>query len=133
MELVERHAAKSTGIQPAGRCRYTANCLAYGEYGHPKARIIRETFNTFFELRSEMLSNKQEEDLRVGWHEAAIRHSKNGSASIRGPLGVVIDWLKHLGWKPLNYNLWHTHVEHEYFIYNKSKNSGKTIIKRVGT
>ena len=26
LELVERHAAKSTGIQPAGRCRYTANC-----------------------------------------------------------------------------------------------------------
>ena len=94
MELVERHAAKSTGIQPAGRCRYTANCLAYGEYGHPKARIIRETFTTFFQLRSEMLVNKQEEDLRIGWQEAATRHSKNGSASIRGPLGVVIDWLK---------------------------------------
>ena len=101
MELVERHGAKSNGIQLAGRCRYIANCLAYGEYGHPRARIIR---TTFFQLGSEMLVNRQEEDLRIGWQEAAARHSKNGSASIRGPLGVVIDWLKHLGWKPLNYN-----------------------------
>ena len=78
-----------------------------------------------------MLASKHEEYLRNGWQEAAIRHGQNGSASIRGPLGVVIDWLKHLGWKPLNYNLWHTHVEHEYFIYNKSQNSGKTIINAL--
>ena len=97
LELVERHAAKSTGIQPAGRCRYTANCLAYGQYGHPKARIIRETFSTFFQLRSQMLIDKQEEDLRIGWHEAHARYVKDGNASIRGPMGVVIDWLVSFG------------------------------------
>ena len=46
--LRERFGAKSSGITPAGRCRYTANCIAYGQYGHPKARIIRETFQAFF-------------------------------------------------------------------------------------
>ena len=48
MELVERHGAKSSGITPAGRCRHTANCVAFGPYGHPKARIISEMFGTFF-------------------------------------------------------------------------------------
>ena len=78
-----------------------------------------------------MLIDKQEEDLRIGWHEAHARYVKDGNASIRGPMGVVIDWLSQLGWKPMNYNLWHTHVEHEYFIYNKSQNSGKTIINAL--
>ena len=105
MELVERHGAKSSGIRPAGRCRHTANCIAFGPYGQPKARIIGETFGTFFQLRAQMLLDKQEKDLRDGWLEARKRHDAEGSASIRGPMGVVIDWLKHLGWKPLGLGL----------------------------
>ena len=86
LELLERHGAKCTGITPAGRCRYSANCVAYGQYGHPKARIIRETPGTFFQLTFEMIRNHQESDLRYAWMEAKSQHAKVGAACIKGPL-----------------------------------------------
>ena len=129
--MLERHGAKCSGITPAGRCRYSANCIAYGPYGHPKARIIRETLNTFFQLTFEMLRNKQERDLRDAWMIAKAQHDKLGTASIRGPLSVVIDMLKSLGWTPLSYNVWHTHEHNMSFIINSKEQSTKTVINAL--
>ena len=112
MELLERHGAKCSGVAPAGRCRFSANCVAYGQYGHPKARIIRETLG-------------QEKDLRDAWMEAKAQHAKFGAASIRGPLSVVIDMLKSFGWTPLSYNEWHTHVPDTSLIINSKETPPK--------
>ena len=66
-----------------------------------------------------MLRNNQKKDLRAGWLEARAKLEKYGAASIRGPIGVVIDMLQVFGWTPLNYSVWHTHDPNNSYIINQ--------------
>ena len=43
----EKTGARCLGIHAAGKCRFVTNIIIYGQYGHPVARIIKETFRTW--------------------------------------------------------------------------------------
>ncbi len=45
--------AEATGVTSAGRCRFTANVVAYGPRGHPVAQIINDTFGCWFRILKE--------------------------------------------------------------------------------
>merc|ERR1711965_260158 len=126
--LLERFGAKSTGITPAGRCRFSANCVAFGQYGHPKARIIRETFQAYFHLTFELLKNKNESGLRVSWFSALAEIKDKGAKAIRGPMGNTIHLLLEYGWKPISYHTWQTHDPEFSFVINDLSASPKAVI-----
>ena len=47
---LERDALNCAGIKTSGRCRTMGLLVAYGKLGTPRARIIRETIKSWFEL-----------------------------------------------------------------------------------
>ncbi len=66
---LERSGVRCSGIKPQGKCRFTACIVAYGQYHHPIARILRELFKTWFLCLATVFidSPKLFPDLRVAW------------------------------------------------------------------
>ncbi len=66
---LERSGVRCSGIKPQGKCRFTTCIVAYGQYHHPIARILRELFKTWFLCLATVFTDSPRlfPDLRVAW------------------------------------------------------------------
>ncbi len=129
---LERDALSCTGIKPAGRCRAISLAISFGILGTPRARIVRETIRSWFDVLSQ--SKDQFSDIRVAWSIAVEELSvastvvsqalaeneaflcKNASFSLRrcanvpakpkGIMSNLISILVAAGWQPTLFNCW---------------------------
>ncbi len=65
----ERAGARCSVIHPAGKCRFVTNYIIYGPKGHPVARILKETFRTWFATLTEVVTTMPDfyPQLRLAW------------------------------------------------------------------
>ncbi len=120
----ERTGARCSGVHPAGKCRLITNCIIYGPYGHPVARILKEFFCTWFDTLAELVTLKSHmySDLRDVWLNTytemcvilegevdtclfEFRRSKLDQ-HMKGILSNVLGMLLRLGWDPMHVDLW---------------------------
>jgi hypothetical protein len=133
---LERQAAKCTGVKPEGRCRFTCLVLGYGWKSHPKARIFRETFTTYFKIiitfrRSDDFENAVEAWKRARDRFATYKQTDDAqlinTRCIHGPFSVVIAYLLYLGWVPFALNVWIDHTKTKWTIDDGSRSSEEII------
>ncbi len=72
---IEVAAANAAGFK-AGRCRYTALCVAYGAEGHPFVTGIRELFVLWFKLIIPLV-NKQHQRLQKKKMKHGMTYTKS--------------------------------------------------------
>ena len=113
MTTLEKSAADAAGLSTRGRCRFFSLVVAYGDRGHPIARIIRDIFNTYFELIGDIYRAGKAHDLHIAWVKIIreIRELKTPFAvKYHGILHNVIQWLLYLEVDPMNPIKWVDHT-----------------------
>ncbi len=105
MVQLERDALACTGIE--GRCRTTALIIAYGVQGTPKARLIRETLRSWFEILR-LAPTRTIDDIRSAWPKArnTLMSAPSPISSVKGVMSNVIYILLQAGWDPVSFTLW---------------------------
>ncbi len=104
---LERDALSCTGISPKGRCRTIALVVTYGVQGTPKARVIRETLRSWFEVLR-MASPHILNDIGTAWPKArhVLMTASNPILSVKGIMSNLIYLLLQAKWDPVSFRLW---------------------------
>ena len=108
MEL-EVRAAKATGNTTRGRCRYVALVCAYGQRGHPIARLIKEIFTSWFQVLPRIIELGKYLDLQKAWLDIKRRvwsQPRPLEVQYHGLIHNVLQWLYFLNWQPVTPTLW---------------------------
>ena len=80
-------------------------CCAYGNRGHPVARIIRVVFTAYFEAVKNLVKCGESNKLIAAWLKIRrrVRDLPHPfSQQFHGLLHNTIQWLEYLGWKHVN-------------------------------
>jgi hypothetical protein len=77
LRMHESRALASTGIPAAGRCRTSALIFGFGKYGTVQARLIRDTFVSWFQflLHAEKYDIELIQDIEGTWLKAVAKIS----------------------------------------------------------
>ncbi len=131
---IERTGARCSGIHPAGKCRFTTNCVVYGPFGHPVARVLKELFRTWFDTLAELFTLKPDmyPDLRQTWvkkyEQMQITLQSDVDSSLfefsrskldkhmTGILSNVLGMLLRLGWNPKHFDIWQNPLGEAYIL-----------------
>ena len=111
---MERKAVNCSGITPQGRCRFTALVLAFGPRGHPRGRVIKETFTAWFKVLKELEEQDMTDILHSFWTEASdlLKNRYDSQKpnimeqAIASFIHNIISLLIKVGWNPKSFNVW---------------------------
>lgn len=84
---LEQSALACSGLNPAGRCRTFGLVAAYGVLGTPRAKVIRETIRSWFEI-PRTCSDSEISDIRAAWPLARNFMLRN-NCRITGVTGIM--------------------------------------------
>ena len=115
---IEKRGAQSTGINVSGRCRFFACIVAYGDRGHPVARLIKDIFTSWFQVLEDFCTDRNMQDVKQAWNitrsKVYITKSYKSINNRHGLMHNVISWLFRLGWNPYAVDLWLDSVGQAY-------------------